>query len=183
VGARITGASDFARREAATCVCCFEEGEEDGGYANDGLRVNGKSAGPTIPASRHGISELFNGFGLVYPLATLRPNDTGIVDQYVNVSSLLLNLCYSGFHRLEVCHIAGYGGENRSGGLGRRGGRFEGLDGVLKDVEATAENVDFCCAILIQSGRDCKADTCYGKSPSDVTRHDLWNRCRRGMEG
>jgi hypothetical protein len=165
VRARVAGAADPAGREAATCVSGFEEREEDGGDADDGLRVDGEGAGPVVPAGGHGVAELRDGFGFVDALAALGADDAGIVDQDVDVAGFLLDLGCGGFDRLEVGHVAGYGGEDGGGfWCGRR--RLEGLDGVLEDVEAATEDVYFCGAILVQSRCDCESNACYGKSLS-----------------
>lgn len=86
VGARVAGASDFAGGPAAAGVCGFEEGEEGGGDADDGLRVDGHGAGPFVVARDHGVAELRDGFGGVDACAIFGADDAGVVNEDVDVA-------------------------------------------------------------------------------------------------
>jgi hypothetical protein len=162
VCACVTGAADSTRCVAAARVCGFEEGQEGGGDADDGLGVDGEGAGPAVPACGHCVAELRDGLGFVDVLPVLGTEDAGVVDEDIDVASLLLDLCCGSFDGFKIGYVAGYSGEDGRGfRRGRR--RFKGFDRILKDVEAATEDVDFCCAILVQRGSNREANSCYGK--------------------
>lgn len=91
-------------------------------------------------------------------MCVLGTKDASVVDEDVDITCFLRDLVDCGGYGGDICNITGYGCDDACFWSGW--GALEGFDGIVEDVGAAAEEVDFGSTILIESCCYCKAEPC-----------------------
>jgi hypothetical protein len=162
--ARVGVPFDAACSPAAARVRGGEEREEGRGDPDHGLCVDFESQVPAGEVLQHRVLQLVDGVGFVKGCAVGGAQNPGVVDQDVDVASLLCDLGHSFVDGGLVGYIAGYGGKDGGSIFRCRRRGFEGFDRVFEDVQAAAEKVYLRSAILIKRRRVRETDACAGVS-------------------